>query len=134
MLTAIGTKFLRNTFSPLTNVRADTIARELTSIFRHRYLPKIIISDLRTSFVSELLRELTNMQEIQLKHASLKHPQVVGVVECSHNAFKRTLKLNTNEQWSDWCKYVQLAAFIYNSPIIQRLALVLQSFFTDVNQ
>ena len=46
---------------PLTNVTADTIARERTSIFiRHSYLPKTILSDLGASFVSELLHERRN--------------------------------------------------------------------------
>ena len=55
------------------------------------------------------------MLEIQLDHARLKHPQTVGVVERSHSALKRILKLNTNEQWNDWFKYVQLATFIHNT-------------------
>ena len=80
----------------------QTIARELTSIlFRHSYLPRTILSDLETSFVPELLHKLTKLVEIQLKHASLKHPQTVSVVERSHSALKRILKLNTNEQWND---------------------------------
>ena len=53
--------------------------------------------------------------EVQLKHASLKHPQTVGVVERSHSALKRILKLQTNEQWNDWYKYVPLAVFIHNT-------------------
>ena len=102
VLTAIDV-FTKYLFAdPLTNVRADTIARELTSIFfRHSYLPKAILSDLGTSFVSELLHELTKLLEVQLEHASLKHPQTVGVVERSHSELKRILKLNTNEQWHD---------------------------------
>ena len=101
---------------PLTNGRSETVARELTSIFfRHSYLPKTILSDLGTTFVSELMHELTKLLEIKLEHASLKHPQTVGVVERSHSALKRILKLNTTEQWNDWYKYVQLAAFIHNT-------------------
>ena len=47
---------------PLANVRENTIARELTSIFyRHSYLPKTILSDLGTSFVSEILHELAKL-------------------------------------------------------------------------
>ena len=113
VLTAIDV-FTKYLFAvPLTNVRADTSARELTSIFfRHSYLPKTILFDLVTSFVSELLHELTTLLEIQLDHASLKHPQTVGVVERSHSARERILILNTNEQWNDWFTYVRLAAFI----------------------
>ena len=61
------------------------------------------------------MHELTKLLEIKLEHASLKHPQTVGVVERSHSALKRILKLNTTEQWNDWYKYVQLAAFIHNT-------------------
>ena len=85
---------------PLTNVRADSIKRELTSIFfRHSYLPKTFLSDPGTSFVSELMHELTKMLETQLEHASLKHPQTVD--ERSHSALKRILKLKNFEQWND---------------------------------
>ena len=116
VLTAIDVFTKYSLAVPLTNVRADTIARELTSIFfRHSYLPKTILSDLGTSFVSEVLHELTKLLEIQLEHANLKHPQTVGVVERSLSALKRVLKLNTNEQWNDWFKYVQLATFIHNT-------------------
>ena len=115
-LTAIDV-FTKYLFAvPSTNVRADTIARELRSIFfRHSFLTKTILFDLGTSFVSELLHELTKMLEIQLEHASLKHPETVGVVERPHSALKRILQLNTNQQWNDLFKYVQLATFIHNT-------------------
>ena len=88
---------------PLTNVNAQRLAHELSSIlFYHSYLPKTIVSDLGTSLVSELMHELTSLLEVELKHASLKHAQSVRVVERSHGALKRILKLNTNEQWSNW--------------------------------
>ena len=116
MLTAIDV-FTKYLFAvPLTNVRADTIAQELTSIFlRHGYLTKTMLSDLGTSYVPELLHELTKLLEIHLEHASLKHPKTVGVVERPHSALKRILKMNFNEQWNDWLKYVQLATFIHNT-------------------
>ena len=100
----------------LTNGRSEAVARELASIFfRHSYLPKTILSNLGTTFVSDLMHELTKLLEIKLEHASLKHPQTVGVVERSHSALKSTLKLNSTEQWNDWYKYVHFAAFIHNT-------------------
>ena len=68
-----------------------------------------------TSFVAKLLHELTNLLEIKVQHASLKHPQTIGVVERSHSALKRILKLNTDEKWTTWYKYVDLATFIHNT-------------------
>ena len=78
-------------------------------------MPKTNHSDLGTSFVSELLHELTKLLEIQLEYASLKHPQTLGDVGRGLTAVKRVLKLNTNEQSNDWFKYEQLATFIHNT-------------------
>ena len=55
------------------------------------------------------------MLEIQQERASLIHLKTVGVVERSPIALKRILKLNTNEQWNVWFKYVQKATFIHNT-------------------
>ena len=101
---------------PLTTVNAQKLAHELSSIFfEHSYIPKTIVSDLGTSLVSELMHELASLLEVKIKHASLKHAQSVGVVERAHGALKRILKLNTNHQWSNWHKYVPLAAYIHNT-------------------
>ena len=86
---------------PLTSAHAGTVAKALVSIFfQHSYFPKTILSDLVTSFVAKLLHELTNLLQIKLQHASLKHPQTIVVVERSHFAWKRILKLNTDEKWT----------------------------------
>ena len=51
----------------LTNITADNNAHERTSFFfQYSYLPKTILSDLRTSFVSELRHDSTKFLEIQL--------------------------------------------------------------------
>ena len=60
---------------PLTSAHAGTVAKALVSIlFQHSYFPTKILSDLGTSFVAELIHELSKLLEIQLTHASLKHP------------------------------------------------------------
>ena len=116
VLTAIDV-FTKYLFAlPLTNARADTIARVIVGqLFRHSYIPETILSDLGITFVSEVFHELMKLLEVQLKHASLKHPQTVGVVERTYSALKRILKLQTNEQWNDWHKYVPLDVFIHNT-------------------
>ena len=135
MLTAIDV-FRKYLFAvSLTIVRADTIARELTSMFfRNSYSPKTIPSALGTSIVFELLHEITKLLEIQLEHANLNHSKKVGVVERSHSALKRIPKLNTNEQWNDWFKYVQLATSISNTSYHSAISCSPTVFFTDVNQ
>ena len=101
---------------PLTTVSASTVASALVCImFNHSYIPKEVMSGLGTHFVSELLHELTQLLEIKISHASLKHPQTIGVVERSHAALARILKLNSNQTFTNWHKYVPLATFIHNT-------------------
>ena len=61
------------------------------------------------------MHELCSLLEIQLKHATLNYPQIIGPVERSHASLKRILKLNTSDQWNAWLKYVSLATFIHNT-------------------
>ena len=101
---------------PLSSISAENVAKALVSIFlKHSYTPKTILADLGTGFTSKLLHELTNMLEIKLNLASLKHAQTVGVVERAHSAFKRILKTNSTSAWSNWHKFVDIATFVHNT-------------------
>ena len=116
ILTAIDV-FSRYLFAiPMTNQGAETTAKALVSIFmRHSYLPKVILSDLGTAFTSNLLAELAQLLQVRLKHATLKHAQTIGLLERSHAALKRVLKVNENEWSSDWNKYVDIGCFVHNT-------------------
>ena len=86
-----------------TSAHAGRAAKALVSIFfQHNYNPTKILFDLGTSFVAEIFHELSKLVEIQLEHASLKHPQTIGVVERSHAALTLILRLNTDEKWTTW--------------------------------
>ena len=115
---------------PLTSAHAANVAKALMSIFfQHSYVPTRILSDLGTSFVANLIHELANLLEIKIDHASLKHPQTIGVVERSHAALKRILKLNTDENWTTWYKYVDLATFIHNTSYHSSIGCTPSSLF-----
>ena len=109
--------FTRYLFAlPLRSADAESFAKALTSIFfRHAYLPKTILTDLGTVFTANLIRNLTKMLGIQLKHATLKHPQTIGLLKRSHASFKRALKENENQLSSDWYNYVDVATFAHNT-------------------
>ena len=115
---------------PLASVSAQKVATELAAIFfSQSYIPHTIISDFGSNFVSDLMHELCTLLEIKLKHATLKHPQTVGVVERSHSALKRILKLNTNEQLSNWHLYVPLATYIHNTSYYSSIGCTPTSIF-----
>ena len=101
---------------PLSSIRAENIAKAFLSFFlKHSYIPRTILADIGTGFSSKILHELTKLLEIRLKHASLKHPQTIGVIERAHSAFKRFLKVNSSSAWSNWQKYVDVATFVHNT-------------------
>ena len=115
---------------PLTSAHAGLIAKALVSIFfQHSYIPKTILSELGTNFVAKLLHELSNLLEIKLLHASLKHPQTIGVVDKSHSALKWILKLNTDEKWTTWYKNVDIATFIHNTSYHSSIGCTPSSLF-----
>ena len=94
------------------------VAKALVSIFfQHSYIPETILTDLGTSFVANLIHELSRSLHIKLKHASLKYkyPQTIGVVERAHDSFKRIIMIHINETWSNWHRYPNLATFIHNT-------------------
>ncbi len=80
----------------------QSVAHALMTIFlRHSYIHKIILSDKGTVFTSQLIKELAQMLNVQLKYASLKQAQTIGLLERSHAALKRVLNVNGNETSSD---------------------------------
>ena len=115
---------------PLAFAHASTVAKVSVSIiFQHSYIPTEILSDLGTSFVAELIHEILKFLEIKLEDASLKHPQTIGVVELSHAAFKQILKLNTDETWTTWSRYVDLATFILKTSYRSSIGCTPSSLF-----
>ena len=116
ILTAIDV-FSKYLFAvPLMTVSAATVVSALVSLmFNHSYSPKEVMSDLGTQFVSEFLHELTKLLEIKNCPASFKHPQTIRVVGRSYAAVARILNLNNIQAFTNWRKYVPLAAFIHKT-------------------
>ena len=70
---------------PTSNRDAKTIAKVLINIMtKHAYLPTTLISDKSTAFMSHVIKELSGVLGITLKHATTKHAQTIGLLERSH--------------------------------------------------
>ena len=116
VLTAIDvfTKFLFAV--PLRRITARTVVDALTTIFlRHSYIPQILLTDKGTQLTSKLMKEVTTLLDIDLKHATVKHPSTIGLLERTHADIKKTLKIYENGRHSDWHKYVDYAVFGHNT-------------------
>ncbi|KAG6923654.1 hypothetical protein G0U57_019908, partial [Chelydra serpentina] len=73
---------------PLRNPTSKAIARELLQVFARVGIPKEILTDQGTPFMSKLMKDLCTLLRIHAIRTSVYHPQTDGLVE----RFNRTLK------------------------------------------
>ena len=100
----------------VTKIDAKTIARVLVDIMtRHAYLPTTIITDKGTQFMSEVVADTTRVLGIQLRHATTKHAQTIGILERCHASLKEALKTSTGERRTMWHQFVPTATLNYNT-------------------
>ena len=101
---------------PTWNEDAKAIAKVLINIItKHAYLPKTLISDNGTAFMSHVIKEVVGVLGITLKHATTKHAQTIELLEPSHASIKQALKIETWERRSLWHKYINIAVLNYNT-------------------
>ena len=101
---------------PTSNQDAKTIAKVLINIMtKQAYLPTTLISDKGTAFMSQVIKEVTGVLGITLKHATTKHAQTIGLLERSHASIEQALKIETGERRSLWHKYINIAVLNYNT-------------------
>ena len=108
--------FYRYSFAyPTSNQDAKTIAKVLINIMtKHAYLPTTLISDKATAFMSQVIKEVTSVLSLTLKHATTKHARTIGLLERSHASIKQALKIETGERRSLWHKHINFAVLNYN--------------------
>ena len=116
IMTAIDV-FSRYAFAyPVSNPMAVNTANVIIDIMtRHAYLPTIIIADKGSVFVSQVLHEVAEILGINLKHATTKHAQTIGVLERAHASIKTSLKMASGEYRKQWHKYLPIATLNYNT-------------------
>ena len=109
--------FSRYAFAyPVSNPTAVNTAKVILYIMtRHAYLPTFIITDEGSVFVSHVLHEVAEILGINLKHATTKHAQTIGVLERAHATIKTSLKMASGEDRKQWHKYLPIAILNYNT-------------------
>ena len=101
---------------PVSNSTAvNTATVILDFITRHTYLPTLIITDKGSVFVSQVIHEVTEILGINLKHATTKHAQTIGVLERAHATIKASLIMASGEYRKQWHKYLPIAILNYNT-------------------
>ena len=87
------------------------------NVWRHHGLPKQIISDCGTQFVSQFTRELNRLLGIQTTPSTAFHPQTDGQTERINQEIEQYLRVFINHRQDDWAEWLPLAEFAYNNRI-----------------
>ena len=105
IITAIDV-FSRYPFAyPVSNPTAVNTAKIIIDIMtRHAHLPTLIITDKGSVFISQVIHEVAEILGINLKHATTKHAQTIGVLERAHAKIKTSLKMASGEYKKQWHK------------------------------
>ena len=116
IITAIDV-FSRYAFAYLvSNPKAVNTAKITIDVMtRHAYLPKFIITDKGSVFVSQVKHEVAEILGINLKHATTKHAQTIDVLEGAHATIKTSLKMASGEYRKQWHKCLPIAILNYNT-------------------
>ena len=100
----------------VSNPTAVKTAKVIIDIMtRYAYLPTLIIQDKGSVFVSQIIHEVAEILGINLKHATTKHAQTIGVPERAHATIKTFLKMASGEYRKQWHKYLIIAILNYNT-------------------
>ncbi|XP_071941068.1 uncharacterized protein [Antedon mediterranea] len=98
---------------PLSNIEAKTVADALILVFKDFGFPSQILSDQGTNFTSRLMKQLSDLLQIEQMTSTPFHQQTNGLVEKFNGTMKNMIKSLTPEQFNEWDRYVPLFLFAY---------------------
>lgn len=102
--------------------RETTDAPELAELFLHNIfrlhgLPRDIVSDRGSAFVSKFWRNLLKRLNIDTKLSTAFHPETDGQTERVNQCLEQYLRCYVSFQQDDWIRWIPLAEFQYNNCI-----------------
>ncbi|XP_077148857.1 uncharacterized protein LOC143809698 [Ranitomeya variabilis] len=87
---------------PLRNTATKTIAKELVQVFSRVGIPKQILTDQGTPFMSRVMKELCRLLQIDQLRTSVYHPQTDGLVERFNKTLKQMLRKAIDKDGKNW--------------------------------
>uniref|UniRef100_A0A3P8QWH1 ribonuclease H n=2 Tax=Astatotilapia calliptera TaxID=8154 RepID=A0A3P8QWH1_ASTCA len=87
---------------PLRTISAKSVAQTLFQVISRVGIPKEILTDQGTSFMSRTLRELYELLGIKSIRTSVYHPQTDGLVERLNKTLKSMIRKFINEDEHNW--------------------------------
>ena len=97
---------------------------------KHTYLPTPIITDMGTQLISQIMREVAAVFDVELKHASTKHAPFWNAR--THSCYSKAyLKAAAGEFRKNWHKFLPLAVLNHNTTYHASLECDLTRVFID---
>ncbi|KAJ8044924.1 hypothetical protein HOLleu_07817 [Holothuria leucospilota] len=98
---------------PLKTIDTGTVAEGLLDVFSRVGIPKEILTDQGTQFVSNLMKEVSRLLPIRRFVTTPYHAMCNGLVEKFNGTIKATLKKMCEEKPQDWHRFISPLPFAY---------------------
>ena len=98
---------------PLKNQEAEIVANALISLFSKVGIPREILTDQGSNFMSELIQEVCRLLKISKLCTSPYHAMSNGLCEKFNGVLKKMLKAYAKSQPSKWDEYIPYILFAY---------------------
>ena len=98
---------------PLRGCSTEDVAEALFDIYCRLGIPSEILSDMGRQFISECMKQVSELLGIKQLHTSVYHPISNGLVEKYNSTMKRMLRRLCTEQPRQWDKYLGALLFAY---------------------
>ncbi len=95
----------------LRNISAKSVAEALFSMISRVGIPKEILTDQGTAFMSRTIRELYELLGINSVRTSVYHPQTDGLVERFNRTLKTMIRKFVHEDAKNWDKWLEPLLF-----------------------
>lgn len=91
---------------PLSTISAKSVAQALFQVISRVGIPKEILTDQGTSFMSRTLKEQYGLLGIKSIRTSVYHPQTDGLLERLNKTLKSTIRKFIDEDERNWNKWL----------------------------
>ena len=98
---------------PLKDIHAETVAEALVNMFARVGIPKEILSDQGSQFLSAVMKEVCRLLSVKQMVTTPYHPMCNGLVEKFNGTLKNMLRRMCSEKPKDWDRYIGPLLFAY---------------------
>lgn len=102
---------------PVRTLQAEEAAQAFSKIILEQGIPKVILTDQGSAFMSALFKNLCKMFKIKQIRSTAWHPQSNGSLERFHREFKEFFRHYIDKDQSNWDQFVDLSIWSHNTSV-----------------